>query len=39
MKSWARLEQAYKPLKVIVVEDGSIDQSLERIQSFGERVH
>jgi glycosyltransferase involved in cell wall biosynthesis len=33
------LNQTYYPLEVIVVDDGSSDNSLEIIKSFGERIH
>jgi Glycosyl transferase family 2 len=33
------LNQTYHPLEVMVVDDGSSDNSLEIIKSFGERIH
>lgn len=33
------LAQTHGPIEVIVVDDGSIDQSLEIIKSFGSKVH
>ncbi|MGL5074268.1 MAG: glycosyltransferase family 2 protein, partial [Waterburya sp.] len=33
------LNQTYRPIEVIVVDDGSTDNSLEIIKSFDERIH
>jgi glycosyltransferase involved in cell wall biosynthesis len=32
------LDQTYRPIEIIVIDDGSTDGSLEIIQSFGDAV-
>lgn len=33
------LEQTYRPIEVIVVDDGSIDATREVLESYGQRIH
>ncbi|HEX4350906.1 MAG TPA: glycosyltransferase, partial [Verrucomicrobiae bacterium] len=32
------LDQNYSPVEIIVIDDGSTDQSLEVIKSFGDKI-